>query len=148
MKATEDQPCGAQSCSACGEKRQLGPAPTHLQDEDEVVHGPVALVEIVLCGSLVLLVVLQFLDDMGVFEEPQEDLLREVGRFEGFDFWGRREGKGLCDVCGTPPIPGPFRCMSEILAGLCRPRACSAQSGDVGRDAGVTSRCWQHALGL
>lgn len=59
---------------------------THLQDEDEVVHWPVALVETVLHGPLVFMVVLQLLDDVGVFEEPQQDLLREAGRFEGFDF--------------------------------------------------------------
>lgn len=37
-----------------------------LQDENEVVYRFVSLVEVALGGFLVLLVILQFLDDIGV----------------------------------------------------------------------------------
>lgn len=49
--------------------------PMHLQDEDEVVDRPVTLVQAVLCSSPVLLVKLQLLDDVGVLQKPQQDLL-------------------------------------------------------------------------
>lgn len=60
--------------------------PWHLQDEDEVVDRAVALVEIMLRCLLVLSVVLELLDDVGVFQEPQQDLLREVGGLERLHF--------------------------------------------------------------
>lgn len=60
--------------------------PRHLQDEDEVVNGAVALVEVMLRRLLVLSVVLELLDDIGVFQEPQQDLLREVGGLERLHF--------------------------------------------------------------
>lgn len=37
--------------------------------------------------SLVLLVELQLLDHTGVFDEPQQDLLGDVSRFEGLHLW-------------------------------------------------------------
>lgn len=46
-----------------GEQHRASP---DLQNEDEVVYGLVPLVEVALRGFLVLLIVLQFLDDIGV----------------------------------------------------------------------------------
>lgn len=60
--------------------------PRHLQDEDEVVDRAVALVEVMLCCLLILSVILELLDDIGVFQEPQQDLLREVGGLERLHF--------------------------------------------------------------
>lgn len=54
-------------------------APGYLQDEGEVVGSLVLAVEEMAWGLLVALIELQLLDDVGVFEEPQKDLLRDVG---------------------------------------------------------------------
>lgn len=54
-------------------------APGYLQDEGEVVGCFVLAVEEVVRGLLVAIIKLQLLDDVGVLEEPQEDLLRDVG---------------------------------------------------------------------
>lgn len=50
-------------------------SPAHLQKQHEVVHGAVALVEVVFWGFLVLLVKLQLLDHIGVLQESEQDLL-------------------------------------------------------------------------
>jgi len=60
--------------------------PRHLQDEDEVVNRAVALVEVMFRCLLVLSVVLELLDDIGVFQEPQQDLLGKVGGLERLHF--------------------------------------------------------------
>lgn len=41
--------------------------------------------------SFVLLVKLELLNDAGVFDESQQDFLRDVSRFEGLHLWPRRE---------------------------------------------------------
>lgn len=65
---------------------RISNSPTHLQKQHKVVHGAVALVEVVFWGFLVFLIKLQLLDHIGVFEEPEQDLLRKVQRFKGLHF--------------------------------------------------------------
>lgn len=60
--------------------------PTHLQKQHKVVHGAVALVEVVFWGLLVLLIKLQLLNHIGMFQEPEQDLLREVQRLKRLHF--------------------------------------------------------------
>ena len=60
--------------------------PTHLQKQHKVVHGAVALVEVVFWGLLVLLIKLQLLNHVGMFQEPEQDLLREVQRLKWLHF--------------------------------------------------------------
>lgn len=47
----------------------------HLQNEGEVVHRLVSLIEVVLRSVLVLRVELQFLHNAGMLDETQQDLL-------------------------------------------------------------------------
>lgn len=47
----------------------------HLQDESEIVHRLVSLIEVVLRSVLVLRVELQFLHNAGMLDETQQDLL-------------------------------------------------------------------------
>lgn len=47
---------------------------TNLEDEDEIVHGLVPVEEVVLYGSLVLVVIFQLLDDVWVPQQAQENL--------------------------------------------------------------------------
>lgn len=49
------------------EIKQLLNNSSDLQNENEVVYRFVSLVEVVFWGFLVLLIILQFLDDIGVF---------------------------------------------------------------------------------
>lgn len=60
--------------------------PTHLEKQHKIVHRAVALVEVVFWGFLVLLIKLQLLDHMGMFQEPEQDLLRKVQRLKGLHF--------------------------------------------------------------
>ena len=60
--------------------------PTHLQKQHKVVHRAVALVEVVFWGLLVLLIKLQLLNHVGMFQEPEQDLLREVQRLKWLHF--------------------------------------------------------------
>lgn len=86
------------------------PLPPHLQDENEVVDGAVALVEVMLGSLLVLTVVLELLDDVGVLEEPQQDLLGEVGGLEGLHFYrGGTTGwlSGARTLWGAGNLPPP-----------------------------------------
>lgn len=48
---------------------------TDLQHEDEVIHRLVPVEEVVFYRPLVLLVVLQLLDDVGVLQQAQQNLL-------------------------------------------------------------------------
>lgn len=52
--------------------------PTHLEKQHKIVHGAVALVEVVFWSFLVLLIKLQLLDHVGMFQEPEQDFLRKV----------------------------------------------------------------------
>lgn len=45
--------------------------PTHLEQQHKVVHGAAALVEVVFRGFLVLIIKLQLLDHVGMFQEPE-----------------------------------------------------------------------------
>lgn len=54
----------------------------HLQDESEIVHRLVSLIEVVLRSVLVLRVELQFLHNAGMLDETQQDLLRQMARPE------------------------------------------------------------------
>lgn len=56
----------------------------YLQDEDKVVDGLVPLEEVVLGSVLALGVELELQHDAGMFDEPQQDLLRQVTRPERF----------------------------------------------------------------
>lgn len=47
---------------------------THLQYEDEIIHWLVPVEEVVLRRPLVLLVVFQLLDDVGVLQQAQQYL--------------------------------------------------------------------------
>lgn len=49
------------------------------------------MVQEVLRRALVVLVELELLDDVGVFEDPQQDLLRDLERAEQAHLWKRRE---------------------------------------------------------
>lgn len=51
------------------------PLPRNLQDEDKVVDRAVALVEVMLRCLLVFSIILELLDDVGVLQEPQQNLL-------------------------------------------------------------------------
>lgn len=64
--------------------------PTHLQDEDEIVHGLVPVEEVVLRRPLVLLVVLQLLDDVRVLQQAQQDLLRHLHGRKRLHLWGEK----------------------------------------------------------
>lgn len=66
----------------------------YLQDEYEVVDRFPLLVEEVLRRAFVVFVKLEFLDDVWVFEDPQQDFLRDLERAEQAHLWdttGRRE---------------------------------------------------------
>lgn len=60
----------------------------YLQNEDEVVDGFSALVNVVLWRALVALIEFEFLDDVGVPEDPQQDFLCDLERAEKADFCG------------------------------------------------------------
>lgn len=62
----------------------------HLQDEDKVVDRFAALVQEVLRRALVIFVKLEFLDDVRVSEDPQQDLLCDLERAEQTHLWGRK----------------------------------------------------------
>lgn len=47
---------------------------THLQYEDEIIHRLVPVEEVVLRRPLVLLVIFQLLDDVGVLQQAQQNL--------------------------------------------------------------------------
>lgn len=64
----------------------------YLQDEDEAVDGLSALVKVVLRRAFVALVELEFLDDVGVPEDPQQDFLCDLEWAEQTDLWGRGQG--------------------------------------------------------
>ena len=82
------------------------PPPTkksgYLQHQDEVVHRFVALEQEVLRRPLVPLVELELLNHAGVLDQPQQDLLRDVGRLEGLHLW-RRGGRCWMFACIPPP---------------------------------------------
>lgn len=52
----------------------------YLQNEDKVVHWFVSLEEVVLRSVFVLGVELEILHNAGMFDETQQDLLRQVTR--------------------------------------------------------------------
>lgn len=52
-----------------------GASLTDLQHEDEIIHRLVPVEEVVLRRSLVLLIVFQLLDDVGVLQQAQQNLL-------------------------------------------------------------------------
>lgn len=54
----------------------------YLQNEDEVVDRFAPLVEEVLRRALVVFVELELLDDVRVFEDPQQDFLCDLERAE------------------------------------------------------------------
>lgn len=60
----------------------------YLQNEDEVVDGFSALVNVVLRRSLVALIEFDFLDDVRVSEDPQQDFLCDLEGAEKTDLWG------------------------------------------------------------
>jgi len=60
----------------------------YLQDEDEEVHRSSSLIQEVLLRAFVAVVELEFLDDVGVSEDPQEDLLCDLEGAEQGDLWG------------------------------------------------------------
>lgn len=60
----------------------------YLQNEDEVVDGFSALVNVVLRRALVALVEFEFLDDVRVSEDPQQDFLCDLERAEKADLCG------------------------------------------------------------
>lgn len=60
----------------------------YLQNEDEVVDGFSALVNVVQRRSLVALIEFDFLDDVRVSEDPQQDFLCDL------------EGAEKTDLCG------------------------------------------------
>lgn len=105
----------------------LHPSAPHLQDEHKVVDGAVALVEVMLCCLLVLAVILQLLDDIGVLEEPQQDLLGEVWGLEGLHlYWevirGCSVGLGDNGVLGAHlPTALTPQCMLSQTQGYCIP---------------------------
>lgn len=59
----------------------------YLQNEDEVVDGFSALVNVVLRRPLVALVEFDFLDDVRVSEDPQQDFLCDLEGAEKTDLW-------------------------------------------------------------
>lgn len=70
----------AQTFAGIGQKicwHQNAPAvsPGHLQDEDKVVHGFASLEEVVLGSVFALRVELELLDDAGMFDEAEQNLL-------------------------------------------------------------------------
>lgn len=60
----------------------------YLQNEDEVVDGFSALVNVVLRRALVALIEFEFMDDVGVSEDPQQDFLCDLERTEKTDLCG------------------------------------------------------------
>lgn len=60
----------------------------YLQNEDEVVDGFSALVNVVLWRAFVALVEFEVLDDVGVSEDPQQDFLCDLEWAEQADLWG------------------------------------------------------------
>lgn len=65
----------------------------YLQNENEVVDRFAPQVEEVLRRPLVVFIELDLLDDVGVFEDPEQDFLRDLERTEQADLWDtmRRE---------------------------------------------------------
>lgn len=47
----------------------------YLQDEDEIIHGLAALVQVVVCGQAVALIKSHFLVDTGMLQQVKQDLL-------------------------------------------------------------------------
>lgn len=64
----------------------------YLQNEDEVVDGFSALVKVVLWRAFVALIEFEFLDDVGVSQDPQQDFLCDLEWAEQTDLWGRTRG--------------------------------------------------------
>lgn len=64
---------------------------SYLQHQDEVFYRLVPLEQEVLLCSLVLLIELELLDNTGMFDQPQQDLLRDIRRFEWFHLCWREE---------------------------------------------------------
>lgn len=62
----------------------------HLQDEDKVVDRFAALVQEVLRRALVTFIKFEFLDDVRVSEDPQQDLLCDLEWAEQTHLWGRK----------------------------------------------------------
>lgn len=67
---------------------------TNLQDEDEIIHRLVPMEEVVLHRPLVLLIIFQLLDDVGMLQQTQQNLFRHLHGCEWFDLY--REGKAGC----------------------------------------------------
>ena len=71
------------------------PAGKYLQDEDEVVHWPAALVQVVVGSQAVALIKPYFLVDTGMLQQVQKDLLRDPQRAEDVHLCptvGKRDG--------------------------------------------------------
>lgn len=58
----------------CGACVNLPDKPTHLQNEDEIIHRLVPVEEVVTARVPVLLVVYQLLDDIGMLQQAQQNL--------------------------------------------------------------------------
>lgn len=67
----------------------------YLQNEDEVVNGFSPLVKVVLRRAFIALIEFEFLDDVRVSEDPQQDLLCDLERAEQTDLWTRGQGAGV-----------------------------------------------------
>lgn len=78
---------GAEECSD-GPHSDRSTMCVYLQNEDEVVDGFSALVNVVLRRALVALIEFEFLDDVGVPEDPQQDFLCDLERAEKADLCG------------------------------------------------------------
>lgn len=78
---------GAEECSD-GPHSDRSTMCVYLQNEDEVVDGFSALVNVVLRRALVALIEFEFLDDVGVPEDPQQDFLCDQERAEKADLCG------------------------------------------------------------
>lgn len=62
----------------------------YLQYEDEVVDRFSPLVKVVVRGAFVTFVEFEFLDDVWVSEDPEQDFLCDLERAEQTYLWGRK----------------------------------------------------------
>lgn len=106
------------------------PAGTYLQDEDEVVHRPATLVQVVVGGQAVALIKPYFLVDAGMLQQVQEDLLRDPQRAEDVHLCptaGKRDGDtvlwaqhSLCQHTtarlSSPSLPDTHRMRLSVVS--------------------------------
>lgn len=89
----------------------------HLQDEDEVVDAFPALVKVVLRRALVVVVEFEFLDDVRVSEDPQQDFLCDLERAEQADLWWEDQDGEEVGERGSKTQTGTLR-WTEVNLGL------------------------------